>query len=104
MSTATDHDTEVHGHGLHPTEKQYVVIGLILAALTSVEVGLYYVNIGKANTPVLLILAIVKFAIVAMYFMHLKFDNAILRRLFVTGIVTAIGVYTVYLITLGALF
>ena len=41
-----------------------------------------------------------KFAIVALYFMHLKFDNKLLRRLFVTGFVLAIFCYVVYLSTL----
>src|SRR5688572_17388750 len=104
--TAADHDEHAghdhDAHAGHPTERQYVIIGLILAVLTAVEVALYYVNIGAANTPTLLILAMVKFAIVAMYFMHLKFDHPMLRRLFVTGLVTATFVYIVYLATLGA--
>ena len=92
---------EEHGEHEHPSDWQYIKIGLILAALTGIEVALYYVNIGAANTPVLLVLAVLKFAIVAAYFMHLKFDNAILRRLFITGIVLAIGVYIAYLLMLG---
>jgi cytochrome c oxidase subunit IV len=85
----------------HPTPRQYVNIGLILAAMTAVEVGLYYFSLGAANTPVLLLLASAKFAVVAAYFMHLKFDKPILRNLFVTGIVFALGVYLAYLLMLG---
>jgi hypothetical protein len=33
--------------------------------------------------------------------MHLKFDNRILRRLFVTGLVLAVAVYVAYLLTMG---
>jgi hypothetical protein len=40
---------------------------------------------------------------VAAYFMHLKFDGRLLRRLFVTGIVLAGGVYSVALFTLDVL-
>ena len=51
----------------------------------------------------LLILATMKFAIVAAFFMHLKFDSPMLRRLFITGIVLAGVVYSVALFTLRVL-
>ena len=80
-------------HGAHPTDRQYVIIALILAAVTGLEVALYYIDLGTANNPSLLILAAIKFAMVGMYFMHLKFDNRILRRLFVTGLILAVFCY-----------
>jgi hypothetical protein len=39
--------------------------------------------------------------VVVGYFMHLKFDNPIVRRLFVMGIVLAVAVYVIYLLTMG---
>lgn len=96
----TEGETEPHARA-HPTDKQYIMIGLILGVLTLIEVGLSYVDLGLVNNPSLLLLAVTKFAIVAMFFMHLRFDQPILRRLFVTGIVLAIGVYLIYLLTLG---
>ena len=87
----------------HPGEALYIRIAIILAVITGLEVALSYVKIGNNQLVTnggLLILAAVKFAMVAMYFMHLKFDNPILRRLFVTGIITAILVYIAYLLTL----
>ncbi|MGI8810889.1 MAG: cytochrome C oxidase subunit IV family protein [Acidimicrobiales bacterium] len=94
-----DHDE----HAGHPTELQYIKIALILAALTAVEVGLFYWSFSSevANNAVLMVLAGVKFVIVAAYFMHLKFDNKILRRLFITGFVLATFCYIAYLLTLG---
>jgi len=47
------------------------------------------------------VLALVKFATVVGYFMHLKFDSRILRRLFVTGLILAVAVYCAYMLTLG---
>jgi cytochrome c oxidase subunit 4 len=89
-------------HGAHPTEAQYVKIALILAAVTAAEVGLFYTKFSKTLTnSILLIMAAVKFVMVAGYFMHLKFDNKILRRLFVTGFVLAVFCYVGYLVTLG---
>jgi cytochrome c oxidase subunit 4 len=89
-------------HGAHPTEAKYVKVALILAVLTAIEVGLYYTKFSQALTnTMLLALAALKFVMVAAYFMHLKFDNKLLRRLFVTGFVLAVSVYVAYLVTLG---
>ena len=95
------HETEHHGP-LHPSDRQYVMIGLILGVLTLIEVGLYYFELARFNNVALILLAIGKFILVVMFFMHLKFDQPVLRRLFVTGIVLAIAVYLAYLVTLGA--
>jgi cytochrome c oxidase subunit 4 len=89
-------------HGAHPTEAFYVKIAMILASVTALEVGLYYTKFNQQATNAVLIgLAALKFVMVAAYFMHLKFDNRILRRLFVTGFVLASLVYLAYLWTLG---
>ena len=40
----------------------------------------------------------IKFMIVASFFMHLKFDNKILRRLFITGITLALFCYLIVLL------
>ena len=100
-TTEEAHDPVEHEGPIHPSVRQYVMIGLTLGVLTAIEVGLYYFEIGALNNAVLILLAIGKFALVAMYFMHLKYDRPILRRLFVTGVVLAIAVYMVYLMTLG---
>ena len=42
---------------------------------------------------------IAKFAIVCGYFMHLRFDNPIFRRIFVFGLVLAVVVYACILLT-----
>jgi len=89
-------------HGAHPTDAQYVRIALILAVVTAIEVGLYYTSFSQtATNAVLLGLAAIKFVMVAAYFMHLKFDNHILRRLFTAGFVLAVFCYIAYLVTLG---
>jgi cytochrome c oxidase subunit 4 len=92
------------GHG-HPSESQYVVVALVLAAVTAVEVAMYYIT--SIPDPLLIGLlcgmAVVKFALVALWFMHLRFDSPIFRRLFVTGIALAIGVYLIFLSSLHVL-
>ena len=89
-------------HGAHPTEAFYIKIAIILAIVTGIEVGLYYTKFNQtATNTFLIVLAGIKFIMVAGYFMHLKFDNRILRRLFITGFVLAVFCYVAYLWTLG---
>ena len=107
--TTSEHEIEEHPaegvveHVDHPTEGQYWKIFFLLFAITAVEVALYYWSIPgvNLNNAALGILAAAKFVVVVGYFMHLKFDNPILKRLFVTGLVLAVLVYVAYLLTMG---
>jgi cytochrome c oxidase subunit 4 len=87
----------------HPTPFKYVIIFLILVVVTGVEIGISYME-GSVTSGVivalLLVLAILKFAMVAAYFMHLRTDQPIFRRFFVLGIITAIAVFAVAAATL----
>ena len=94
-----------HAVESHPEPSVYVKVAAILAGVTAVEVGLYYTDLSGIRLVSLLVgLAAIKFGMVAAFFMHLRFDGRLLRRLFVTGIVLAIGVFSVALITLDILF
>ena len=105
MSTATDihahdsHSSEGDHHDGHFTDKQYVMVALVLAVLTAIEVSTYFVDFGPFFMPVLLILMCVKFVTVVSYFMHLKFDNKIFTWVFYSGLVLAVGVYVAFLAT-----
>ena len=48
---------------------------------------------------ILVVMAIVKFVVVVMFFMHLRFDSKLFRRFFVTGIVLALFCYVIVLST-----
>jgi cytochrome c oxidase subunit IV len=87
----------------HPTEKDYLKVAGVLGAITAVEVALYYVKDLNHNALIgmLAVLSIVKFAAVVLYFMHLKFDSQLFRRLFVTGLILAVFVYTAVLFAMG---
>ena len=104
--TTTDKDADlvspepgVEEH--YPDEWQYIKVALILFAITMGEVGIYYVS-GAAHAVVTLMLfmMIAKFSIVALYFMHLRFDSKLFRRLFVTGILLAVAIYMIALTSL----
>jgi cytochrome c oxidase subunit 4 len=95
-AAARAHEETVTGEGhAHPSDRSYVGIALILAAITAAEVASFYVEetLGAWLVPALLVMMVVKFAMVAGWFMHLRFDSNLFTRLFVSGIVLAVGVY-----------
>ncbi len=91
------HAHDGHGHGA--TDKQYIVIAAILAAITAAEVTISYIDIGPIFLPALIIMMAAKFVIVVSYFMHLKFDSKIFSFLFYLGLSLAVFVYIVALAT-----
>ncbi len=104
MTTETTHDTTNHSVNAEPVEhgmstRGYIVIALILAAITALEVSTYYVDFGPLFLPSLLIMMVIKFVMVVSYFMHLKFDNKLFSWLFYAGLFLAIGVYVTALAT-----
>jgi cytochrome c oxidase subunit 4 len=87
----------------HPTPFKYVMIFLILVVVTAIEIATSYLEGSVASGVIvglLLFFAIIKFALVASYFMHLKTDQPIFRRFFVLGIVAACVLYAIVLTTL----
>ena len=97
------HD-EGGSHGNHPTDAFYIKVAVVLAVVTGIEVTVSYLSgLSDAANPLLVILAILKFAMVAMFFMHLRFDNRTLRYVFVGGLALAAGVYIAMLLMFHAL-
>ena len=67
----------------HPSQRKYVLIAAILAAITGAEVGVFYVQANPALIVwTLLLTSLVKFMIVVGFFMHLKFDDRRFALLF----------------------
>ena len=85
----------------HVTPKQYLLIGLWLGIFTIITVGASYLHLPAGPAIALaLVIASIKVTLVGLYFMHLKFDTHLFRRLLVMGIILALIVYTVALTTL----
>jgi cytochrome c oxidase subunit 4 len=98
------HD-EGGSHGEHPSDLKYVYIGLLLSALTAIEITVSYASgLGIAGNPILIVLAIMKFLLVVLFFMHLRFDNRIFRLLFFGGLILAFFVYSAVLLMFHVLF
>ena len=85
-STPAHADGEPVADGLvHPTWTTYKWVALNLMAITAIEVWVYYVPRFAASrlfAPTLLLMSAVKFAIVVLFYMHLRYDARILRMLF----------------------
>jgi cytochrome c oxidase subunit 4 len=108
MAEATHEELEPREETLppedhHPGPRQYVLVAIFLAVVTAGEVALFYMDFipDGVNTAILMVLMVVKFATVALWFMHLRFDSKIYRRLFLTGIALALTVFVVVLLTFG---
>ena len=90
-------------HTGHPTAGMYFKIAIILCVITAIEVGIFYIeDLGDWMIPILTILSLGKFALVAMYYMHLKFDNKLFTILFVVGFVLAAAVVSMLLFLFSA--
>ena len=86
----------------HPSALKYVQIGLILAIITASEVALYYVDMNFTLLVVLLIaLSVVKFSMVVLWFMHLKFDASLFSVLFTGGLALTVVIFSVAIAALG---
>lgn len=70
----------------HPN---YVGVFIILGVLTLIEIGVTYLPLPRI--PVLVPLAILKAALVALYYMHLKFDRRVFTALFAMGLIMGVG-------------
>ncbi|HLB26784.1 MAG TPA: cytochrome C oxidase subunit IV family protein [Dehalococcoidia bacterium] len=91
-----------HREGAHPGPAEYVKIGLTLAVITAVEVAVYYIDaLSDVLIPILIVLSALKFSLVVLWFMHLKFDNRLFSTLFVGGLMLVATLFVVVLATLG---
>ena len=77
----------------HPGNRFYIVIAAILAALTGLELMVFYVEaLAPMLVPILMVMMGVKVALVVMFFMHLKFDNKLLTGVFSWGLFIATSI------------
>lgn len=94
---------EVH---THPGWATYKWVALILVVITIVEVWVYYIPAFVASrlfVPSLLIMSAAKFAIVVLFYMHLKYDNRLFRPLFTGPLIVAMVTITGLLFLFGKL-
>jgi len=87
------HFSDEPGHE-HPNEWGYIKIAILLAFVTIVEVGIYYVDaLEGILVPALIIMSTFKFIMVVSFFMHLKFDDKRLAWIFTGGMILALSIF-----------
>ena len=96
--------TDQHHAEGHASVATYIKVALILSGVTALEVGVIYIRfLTPIIVPLLLAMSAAKFALVVLFFMHLRYDSRALSGLFVGPLVLA-GVIVVALMSLiGAL-
>ncbi len=70
-------------HVRHPN---YAAVFVVLGVLTAIEVAAAQMLAEAVRIPILLVLAAAKGALVALYYMHLRFDSRIFAFFFAAAI------------------
>jgi cytochrome c oxidase subunit 4 len=83
----------------HASDALYIQIFVILFLITAAEVSTYFFDMGSFLLPSLIVMMVVKFALVVMFFMHLRFDHKLFSWVFLAGLALAVAVYIAMLTT-----
>jgi cytochrome c oxidase subunit 4 len=110
MSELTEHTTGEPIHSgeehAHPGPAVYIQIGVILFILTAIEVAVVYIPAIASITwlliSTLMVLMVIKFALVVLFFMHLKFDNKLFAGLFTAPLLIAVSITLALMALFGA--
>ena len=101
MNTVEEHAHHAHGgEEPHiPSDMYFIKVAVILAIVTALETSTYWWpdSMHSVATPALIIMMIIKFFMIILIFMHLKFDNKLFTSMFVAGLAFAVVVYCVML-------
>ena len=89
----------------HPTWKTYRWVALILTVITIFEVWIYYTPFkeNRLFAPALLVMSALKFVIVVLFYMHLKYDARVFKALFSGPLIVAISILISLLFLFGHL-
>lgn len=92
-----------HGVEGHPSPSTYVTVGIVLAVITMIEVGIYYIDMAEgALIGFLLALSAMKFVMVILWFMHLRFDNKLFSVFFGGAMLLVVALFVIVLTSLSA--
>ena len=64
----------------------YFAVGGSLLVLTAITVAVAHFDLGPLNLTVAMLIAAIKASLVALFFMHLKYDNKLYAVIFVTAL------------------
>jgi cytochrome c oxidase subunit 4 len=94
-------DSVAGGHGAahaadgveHASVGTYVKVAALLTVITALEFAAIYIRaLTPIVVPLLLVMSAGKFALVVMFFMHLRYDSKVFALLFTGPLLIAIGI------------
>ena len=87
------HGDRVVAHTEHAGVGTYVKVAVILTLVTALEFAVLYIRaLTPILVPLLLVMSAGKFALVVLFFMHLRYESRVLTFLFTGPLVIAIGI------------
>jgi cytochrome c oxidase subunit 4 len=96
-----DHDPTAAAE--HASVRTYVKVAVVLTLITALEVGVISIRqLSPIIVPLLLAMSAAKFALVAMFFMHLRYDARPLTVVFVGPLLIATGLAVALMTLTGA--
>ena len=94
-----DSHVEHAGDAAHASIRTYLVVAVILSVVTALEVGTYFTPWFRAHFWVLFwvlaLLSLFKFALVVGFYMHLRYDAPLYRRVFLFPLSIAVAMTAV---------
>ena len=98
LPDTSHHEADAHEH---PTDKKFIEIAVFLAVITGLETWTYWWPESWHTFSLIVLIAcmVLKFVMILLYFMHLKWDSKLFSLMFYIGLVLALGVYLVALFT-----
>jgi len=101
MSAPAPHAHEAASE--HASVRTYVRVAVVLTLVTALEVGVIYIRqLTPIIVPLLLAMSAAKFALVVMFFMHLRYDPRPLSAVFVGPLLLAAGLALALMTLTGA--
>lgn len=61
-----------------PTPRTYSFAGIALLVLLALTIAVAYVRLGPLNTPVAMMISLLKAAIILLFFMHVRYSRPVL--------------------------
>jgi cytochrome c oxidase subunit IV len=87
----------------HASVRTYIRVAVVLTLVTALEVGVIYIRqLSPIIVPLLLAMSAAKFALVAMFFMHLRYDPRPLTGVFLGPLLIAAGLAIALMTLTGA--
>ena len=104
MNTPPSPTPPDQSHPAHASVGTYVTIAVILTVVTALEFAVLYIRaLTPILVPLLLVMSAGKFALVVLFFMHLRYDKPLLTTLFAAPLLIAV-IIVVAMMTLSDAF